>query len=115
MTLRLDADFWNARMAYLAKLARADAIAVILNMKGEGYVTYVAHNLPTQTRWSEGLPGTMLARAMTERAHDQATDGVSLALSDGQVADTLAVAPVVWKDQVVGGLAAMLVGHAHDG
>ena len=112
MTLRLDADFWNARMAYLAKLARADAIAVILNMKGEGYVTYVAHNLPTQTRWSEGLPGTMLARAMTERAHDQATDGVSLALSDGQVADTLAVAPVVWKDQVVGGLAAMLVGRA---
>src|SRR5437867_101222 len=99
-------------MAYLAKVARADAIAVILNMKGEGYVTYVAHNLPTQTRWSEGLPGTMLARAMTERAHDQATDGVSLALSDGRVADTLAVAPVVWKDQVVGGLAAMLVGRS---
>ena len=41
MTLRLDADFWNARMAYLAKVARADAIAVILNLKGEGYATYV--------------------------------------------------------------------------
>jgi signal transduction histidine kinase len=112
LTLRLDADFWNARMAYLAKLARADAIAVILKMKGEGYATYVAHNLPTETSWSDGLRATMLARAMTERAYDQATDGVALTLSDGRTADTLAVAPVVWKDQVVGGLAALLVGRA---
>ena len=99
-------------MAYLAKVARADAIAVILNMKGEGYATYVAHNLPTETRWTEGLPSTMLTKAMTERASDQETNGVSLMLSDGRAADTLAVAPVVWKDQVVGGLAALLVGRA---
>jgi signal transduction histidine kinase len=110
LTLRLDADFWNARMAYLAKVARADAIAVILQMKGEGYATYVAHNLPIETRWSEGLPSAMLTKAMTERTSDQATSGVTLALSDGRTADTLAVVPVVWKDQVVGGLAAMLVG-----
>jgi signal transduction histidine kinase len=96
-------------MAYLAKLARADAIAIILQMKGEGYATYIAHNLPTETTWTDGLPSTMLARAMSERATD-ATDGVSLMLSDGRAADALAVAPVVWKDQVVGGLAAMLVG-----
>src|SRR5207302_225461 len=99
-------------MAYLAKVARADAIAVILNMKGEGYVTYVAHNLPTETKWSEGLPSVMLAKAMSERATDQATSGVTLMLSDGRAADTLAVSPVIWKDQVVGGLAAMLVGRA---
>src|SRR5881396_893983 len=99
-------------MAYLAKLARADAIAVILNMKGEGYVTYVAHNLPTDTRWSEGLPSVMLAKAMSERATDQATSGVTLILSDGRAADTLAVSPVIWKDQVVGGLAAVLAGRA---
>jgi signal transduction histidine kinase len=97
-------------MAYLAKLARADAIAVILQMKGEGYTTYVAHNLPSETNWTEGLRSVMLAKAMSERAYDQATSGVTLALSDGRVADTLAVAPVVWKEQVVGGLAAMLVG-----
>src|SRR5206468_4070185 len=97
-------------MAYLAKVARADAIAVILNMKGEGYVTYVAHNLPTETKWTDGLPSVMLTKAMTERASDQATSGVTLALSDGRTADTLAVAPVVWKDQVVGGLAALLAG-----
>src|SRR5438309_1315641 len=99
-------------MTYLAKVARADAIAVILNMKGEGYVTYVAHNLPTETKWSEGLPSVMLAKAMSERATDQATSGVTLMLSDGRAADTLAVSPVIWKDQVVGGLAAMLVGRA---
>ena len=93
-------------MSYLAKVARADAIAVILNMKGEGYVTYVAHNLPTETKWSEGLPSVMLAKVMSERATDQATSGVTLMLSDGRAADTLAVSPVIWKDQVVGGLAA---------
>jgi len=112
LTLRLDAEFWNARMTYLAKVARADAIAVILQMKGEGYVTYVAHNLPTDTRWSEGLPSVMLAKAMSERATDQATSGVTLTLSDGRAADTLAVSPVIWKDQVVGGLAAVLAGRA---
>ena len=112
MTLRLDTEFWNARMAYLAKVARADAIAVILQMKGEGYATYVAHNLPTEITWSEGLPAVMLAKAMSERATEQATSGVTLALSDGRAADTLAVSPVIWKDQVVGGLAALLVGRA---
>jgi signal transduction histidine kinase len=112
LTLRLDADFWNARMTYLAKVARADAIAVILQMKGEGYVTYVAHNLPTETNWSEGLAFAMVTNAMIERASDQATTGVTLTLSDGRTAETLAVVPVVWKDQVVGGLAAMLVGRA---
>ena len=99
-------------MAYLAKVARADAIAVILNLKGEGYATYVAHNLPTETTWSDGLPAVMLAKAMSERATDQATSGVTLALSDGRMADTLAVSPVIWKDQVVGGLAAMLAGRS---
>ncbi|PYO81287.1 MAG: hypothetical protein DMD68_13520, partial [Gemmatimonadetes bacterium] len=112
MTLRLDADFWNARMAYLAKVARADAIAVILNLKGEGYATYVAHNLPTETKWSEGMAAAMLAKAMSERSTEQATSGVALPLSDGRLADTLAVSPVIWKDQVVGGLAAMLAGRA---
>ena len=99
-------------MGYLAKVARADAIAVVVNMKGEGYVTYVAYNLPTETKWGVGLPSAMLAKAIAERASDQTTSGVTLILSDGRVADTLAVAPVVWKDQVVGGLAAMLVGRS---
>src|SRR2546430_14169939 len=52
----------------------------------------------------------MRARAMAERVTDQATSGVTVALADGRMADTLAVSPVIWKDQLVGGLAAMLVG-----
>src|SRR5439155_651468 len=99
-------------MAYLAKLARADAIAVILNLKGEGYETYFAHNLPTETKWSQGMPAAMLAKAMSERSTEQATSGVALPLSDGRLADALAVSRVIWKDQVVGGLAAMLAGRA---
>src|SRR5437762_2230216 len=99
-------------MAYLAKVARADAIAVILNLKGEGYATYVAHNVRNETKWTEGLPAAMLTKAMADRASAQATSDVRLMLSDGRAADTLGVAPVVWKDQVVGGLAAMLVGRA---
>src|SRR2546430_11074436 len=42
----------------------------------------------------------MLGKAMTERASEQATSGVTLTLSDGRDADTLAVVPVIWKDQV---------------
>src|SRR5438045_2386081 len=99
-------------MAYLAKVARADAIAVILKLKGEGYATYVAHNLPNETKWTEGLPAAMLTKAMADRASAQATSDVRLMLSDGRAADTLGVAPVVWNAQVVGGLAAMLVGRA---
>src|SRR5438132_14401122 len=99
-------------MAYLAKVARADAIAVILNMRGEGYVTYVAHNLPSETKWTDGLPAVMLGKAMTERASEQATRGVTLTLSDGRDADALAVVPVIRKDEAVGGLAAILVGRA---
>jgi len=75
-------------MAYLAKVARAEAIAVILNLKGEGYATYVAHNLPTETKWTDGLPSTMLTKAMSDRSTDQATSSVELILSDGRAADT---------------------------
>src|SRR2546428_12692563 len=97
-------------MAYLAKLARADAIAVVLQMKGDGYVTYVAHNLPAETKWSDGLAAVMLARAMTERVTDQATRRGTGALADGRGADTLAGPPVGWEEHLVGGPAAVLGG-----
>src|SRR5712691_7097254 len=90
-------------MAYLAKLARADAIAVVLQMKGAGYVTYVAHNLPAETKWSDGRAAVMLARAMTERVTDQATSGVTVALADGRLAELvgleLAEANALWRAQ----------------
>src|SRR5919201_2434112 len=107
VSLRLDSDFWSARMAYLAKLAHADAIAVVLQMKGDGYVTYVAHNLPPETRWSDGMASPLLGKAFGERVADQSATGVAIPLADGRTADTLAVVPVVWKEQLVGALAAL--------
>src|SRR5438445_567965 len=94
-------------MAYLAKLAHADAIAVVLQMKGAGYVTYVAHNLPADTRWSDGMAAPLLGKAFGERTSDQSATGVAIPLADGRTADTLAVVPVVWKEQLVGALAAL--------
>src|SRR3989442_9229343 len=99
-------------MSYLAKLARADAIAVVLQMKGDGYVTYVAHNLPIDTKWSDGLAAVMLAKAMTERVTDQATSGVTLPLADRRLADKLAVSPVVWKGPPFGRRRASGLGRA---
>jgi signal transduction histidine kinase/putative methionine-R-sulfoxide reductase with GAF domain len=109
LTLRLDADFWSARMAYLAKLAQADAIAIVLNLKSEGYVTYVAHNVPSDTRWADVPQAALLARALTSRTAEQAA-GCSIPLGDGRTADAVAIVPVVWKEQLVGALAALLVG-----
>src|SRR5213594_944073 len=111
MTLRLDHDFWSARMAFLAELAHADAIAVVLQTKAEGYVTYVAHNVPIDTTWREGVAAALLAKAVGDRTTDQAATAVAVPLADGRIAKGLAVAPVVWKDQLVGGLAAMRVGN----
>src|SRR5438094_8503286 len=99
-------------MAYLAKLARADAIAIVLQMKGNGYVTYVAHNLPGEVAWGNGAAAALLGKAFAQRVPDQTTDGVAIPLADGRTADALAVSPVVWKDQLVGGLAALQVGRA---
>ena len=97
-------------MSYLAKLARADAIAVVLQMKDDGYVTYVAHNLGSETSWRSGAPAILLGKAFTERVNAEVSGGVAIRLADGRIADALAVAPVVWKDQLVGALVALIVG-----
>src|SRR5256714_14139372 len=97
-------------MSYLAKLARADAIAVVLQMKDDGYVTYVAHNLASDPSWRSGAPAILLAKAFTERVNAEARGGVAIRLADGRIADALAVAPVVWKDQLVGALVALVAG-----
>ena len=73
-------------MAYLAKLAQADAIAIVLNLKSEGYVTYVAHNVPSDTRWADVPQAALLARALTSRTAEQAA-GCSIPLADGRTVD----------------------------
>src|SRR2546423_4644286 len=97
-------------MSYLAKLARADAIAVVLQMKDDGYVTYLAHNLASDTSWRSGAPAILLGKAFNERVNAEVSGGVAIRLADGRIADALAVAPVVWKDQLVGALVALVAG-----
>ena len=86
-------------MAYLGKVARADAIAVILQMKGEGYTTYIAHNLPIETSGAKGCLRRCSSRAMTGARRTKRRRAWGTHYSDGRNADTLAVVPVVWKDQ----------------
>ena len=107
MSVRMDADFWSARMAYLAKLAHADALAVVLEVSGAGFVTYVADNVAADPSWN-GTAGPALRRAFDAREAGQT--GGSFGLADGRVATTLAVNPIVWNDQLVGALASLRVG-----
>ena len=103
----LDADFWAARMAYLARLAHTDALAVVLQIRDEGYVTYVAHNLAGDTAWGDPLRAPLFAKVFSER--QAAERAVAMPLADGRTAENLYVLPVTWKDQLVGALAGLRV------
>jgi len=103
----LDADFWAARMAYLARLAHTDALAVVLQIRDEGYVTYVAHNLAGDPEWGHPLRAPLFATVFSER--QAAERAVSMPLADGRIAENLYVLPVAWKDQLVGALAGLRV------
>jgi GAF domain-containing protein len=112
MSVRMDADFWSARMAFLCKLARADAIAVVLEVKAEGFVTYAADNVPADPGWNGAVAGPLIRATLDSRTSAQAS--VVLPLGDGRVASTIVVAPIVWNDQLVGGLAALRASGSFD-
>ena len=103
----LDADFWAARMAYLSRLAHTDALAVVLKIRDEGYVTYVAHNLTGDPEWGNPLRAPLFAKVFSER--QAAERAVAMPLADGRTAENLYVLPVAWKDQLVGALAGLRV------
>jgi signal transduction histidine kinase len=105
MSVRLDADFWSARMAFLGKLARADAIAVILEVKNEGFVTYAADNVPSDPGWNGAVARPLIRSTLDSRRPGQAS--VVLPLADGRAASIIFIAPIVWNDQLVGALAAL--------
>ena len=108
MTVRLDADFWAARMAYLGKLARSEGIAVVLEVRNEGFVTYVGDNLPSDpslSGWNGPAVGPLLRSVLDTRRPAQAA--VVLPLADGRAAASIFVAPIVWKEQLVGALVAL--------
>lgn len=112
MSVRLDADFWSARMAFLCKLARADAIAVVLEVKNEGFVTYAADNVPADPGWNGAVAGPLIRGTLDSRTSAQAS--VVLPLGDGRAASTIFVAPIVWNEQLVGGLAALRASGSFD-
>ncbi len=103
----MDADFWAARMAYLARLAHTEGLAVVLQISDEGYVTYVAHNLAGAPEWGSPSLGPLFARVFGERAAVE--QAVAMPLADGRTAERLYALPVTWKDQLVGALAGLRV------
>src|SRR5437868_3313635 len=105
MTVRLDADFWSARMAFLGKLARADGIAVVLEVKNEGFVTYASDNIPSDPGWNGAVAGPLIRSTFESRRAGQAS--VVLPLADGRATSTIFVAPIIWNDQLVGALATL--------
>jgi signal transduction histidine kinase len=105
MSLRPDGDFWSARMAFLRKLALADAIAVVIEVKNDGFVTYAADNVTSNPGWNGAVAGPLIRRALESRRPAQAS--AVLLLGDGRSASTIFVAPIVWNDQLVGGLVAL--------
>jgi signal transduction histidine kinase len=106
MSSRAGADFWSARLAHLAALGRLDGIAIVLPGQA-GLSTYVAHNMP-ETGW-DGAAREMLQRVVDTGTTEQLQNG-ALQLSDGRSAETLLAAPIVWRDQIAGALAALVAG-----
>ena len=106
MSSRASTDFWSARLAHLAALGRLDGIAIVLPGQA-GLATFVAYNIP-QTAW-EGAAGEALQRVVQTGAAEQVQNG-ALRLGDGRDAQTLLAAPIVWRDQIAGALAAFVAG-----
>ena len=108
----MDANFWSERMAFLRKLARADAIAVVLEVTESGFVTYIGDNLPADPGWNGAPIGPLLRATLDTRRPEQAS--VLLPLADGRAASSIFAAPLVWNDQLVGALVALRVADAFD-
>jgi signal transduction histidine kinase len=67
----------------------------------------VSHNIP-QTGW-DGAAGDALLRVVQTGATEQVQNG-ALRLGDGRDAQTLLAAPIIWRDQIAGALAAFVAG-----
>jgi signal transduction histidine kinase len=106
MSSKAGADFWSARLAHLAALGRLDGIAIVLPGQG-GLATYVAHNIPPKD-W-DGAAREMLQRVFDTGTTEHLRNG-AIQLTDGRTAETLLAAPIVWRDQIAGTLAAFVAG-----
>jgi signal transduction histidine kinase len=104
MTVERESDFWSARIAMLAELAHADALAIVLRPRDDSFVTYAAHNVSPQSAWSGADQSALLVTALGGAAADGA---VSVPLLDGQMALAMRALPVEWRQHRIGALAAL--------
>jgi signal transduction histidine kinase len=106
MTVEREGEFWPTRIAMLAELARADALAVVLRPHGDPFVTYAAHNVSGASAWDGAAAGSLLAGAFDGSSADGA---IAIPLIDGRVASAMRALPIAWKDHRIGALAALRV------
>ena len=105
MSVEREGEFWPTRIAMLAALAHADALAVVLRPHGDPLVTYAAHNVSAASAWSGAAQVSLLAAAFDSGA---AADGaVSIPLIDGRLAVAMRALPIAWKEHRIGALAAL--------
>ena len=108
MTVEREGEFWPTRIAMLAELAHADALAVVLRPHGDQFLTYAAHNVDGGSAWTGAAAASLLVGAFEGGS---STDGaVAVTLSDGRVAVAMRALPVAWRDHRIGALAALRVG-----
>ena len=101
-----DRDFWSTRVAALASLAAADALAVVLPLPDGRYVAYAEHNVGQDRAWLDGPAQYLVWSAVKQRTvHRRAETQVPL--RDGTIANSLAVAPIPWGDRIVGALVSL--------
>jgi len=104
MTVEREGEFWPTRIAMLAELARADALAIVLRPRDESFVTYAAHNVGADSAWNGAAQRALLTSALGGGPGDGA---VSIALLDGRTAVAMRALPVAWREHRIGALAAL--------
>src|SRR5947209_9974671 len=111
MTIEHDREFWPTRIAMLAGLARADALAIVLRPRDASFVTYAAHNVTAESVWDRSVESGLLGAALD----GDSTDGaVAVTLADGRTATAMRALPVTWAEHRVGVLAALRVSRTFD-
>ena len=106
MTVEREGEFWPTRIAMLAELAHADALAIVLRPRADSFVTYAAHNVSPESAWRGGAQTALLTSALGGGPGDGA---VNVPLIDGRVATAMRALPVAWREHRIGALAALRV------
>jgi signal transduction histidine kinase len=106
LTVEREGEFWPTRIAMLAELARADALAIVLRPRDASFVTYAAHNLSPVSAWGGAAQASLLVSALDG---GPIAGDANVPLLDGRVATVMSALPVAWADRRIGALAALRV------